>query len=258
MKYKFPSYLFLIFSFLFFLSSPLFAQSDPELKITKNLTIRGALTVSSNLLAHGNIGVGDDQPDYAVEIVGDLSASENITATSAIFAGAGSGGKIIFDNGETIDNETNGKITITGDALVTGDTELQGTLTVSNDVTASRALFGNGKLILTETVFSPVAGNNNDIDIGDATFVWMDYTTAGAVYTITGIAGGQPGRVIWLHSASTSAAADWMTVAHENGASAAANRIIYKGEGDKEFKDHETVELFYSGQENRWVIMQKG
>ena len=91
-----------ILLFLFCFISSVYSQTiDPEVKITKDLTVYGALTASQSLVVHGNFGVGTDgalTESFTLEGGNFLQTSSAPTAVSS-FADTGA---TLLDDSEWI------------------------------------------------------------------------------------------------------------------------------------------------------------
>jgi hypothetical protein len=91
-----------------------------------------------------------------------------------------------------------------------------------------------------------VNGNNNNVALPNATIVHISGPTA--PFAITGLAGGEAGRVVILVNNTGSP----MTIRHQSTASSAANRIITPMEGDLTAR---AVFLAYDGAAQRWRVL---
>jgi len=245
------------FFILFPLAFHAFAQSDPELKVTKDLTIKGDLTVNNNVFyvdsGANEVGIGNTAPDALLDVDGNVSITNNLSVGDNLYVdGDGGGGLITFGNGETIDNQTDGTIILTANNV-----QMSNNASVENNLSVAETLFANGMLIINQFnhVLAVGGGNNDDINIGNGTFInvtGMD----GTDFAIRGIAGGVPGRLIFLYNASTTNDEE-MQLEHEDAGSAAANRLILKKGNTVKVKDRQGTTLVYDGDQNRWVHVGK-
>ncbi len=104
------------------------------------------------------------------------------------------------------------------------------------------------RLSVVPLAFTAVNGNNNDIAIGEAGFVRITGPTG--VFTITGVAGGEDCRVVYLYNTTNFA----MTIANEDANSAAANRIkTLTGAGVGTTGDG-LATLIYDATAARWIL----
>jgi len=94
-----------------------------------------------------------------------------------------------------------------------------------------------------------VNGNNNDFAIGEATYVRLSFPTA--AFTITGIAGGTPGRVIIMRNATVQN----MSITNLDANSAAANRIQTQDGLTHTTTGAGAVLLVYDGTVNLWQLI---
>jgi len=99
-----------------------------------------------------------------------------------------------------------------------------------------------------QVAFTAGNGNNNDCAVGEATYLRV--TGPSAAFTITGIAGGTPGRVLIIYNTTTQN----MSFTHEDGASAAANRIRTMDAATHTSAGEAVAVLIYSGTDSRWVL----
>lgn len=75
-----------------------------------------------------------------------------------------------------------------------------------------------------------------------------------AAFTITGIAGGQSGKMIIIYNATSFN----MTLAHESTSSSAANRVKSPGGSNILVTPGSAIQLLYSGNESRWRLAFAG
>ena len=111
------------------------------------------------------------------------------------------------------------------------------------------ALDVNGDLALRVNSFTAINGNNNDITIGNSTFIRITGPTQG--YNITGIAGGVDGKMVILFNNTTQG----MTIEHQSTLSGVPNRIIVSGGLAKTVGGEGICTLIYSNADQRWVVL---
>ncbi len=111
-----------------------------------------------------------------------------------------------------------------------------------------------GSSAFREASLALVNGNNNDIPVGNNTFI----TISGPAqpFAITGIAGGVSGRLLTLYNSTAQA----MIIANENSASAASNRISTLTGGDVMALagNGGTAQFQYSATASRWILISGG
>jgi hypothetical protein len=105
-----------------------------------------------------------------------------------------------------------------------------------------------GDIALRGGAFTAVNGNNNNINIGGASFVRITGPTA--AFTITGIAGGVNGKVVILYNAATYN----MTIANENTNSIATNRITTLTGSGVTTTGVGAITLIYDSTASRWIV----
>ena len=111
-----------------------------------------------------------------------------------------------------------------------------------------------GSTAFREASFTLVNGNNNDIAVGNNTFITISGPTQ--PFAITGIAGGVSGRLLTLYNSTSQA----MVISNENPASTAANRISTLTGGDvlALAGNGGTAQLQYSATASRWILISSG
>jgi hypothetical protein len=92
-------------------------------------------------------------------------------------------------------------------------------------------------------------GNNNDITL-ELSARFHRISGPGAAFTITGIAGGFPGRRVWIYNST----AQNMTIGHEDANSAAANRIRSMTGGAQTTAGEGAALLVYDSVGARWIL----
>jgi hypothetical protein len=98
---------------------------------------------------------------------------------------------------------------------------------------------------LTVNTPAQITADQNDYDPGAYDLLRL---TTDATRTITGIAGGYPGRSIWL---TNTGSFDYL-LSNQNASSTATNRIVGPYGGDVLVKPGRSVELIYDGTTGRW------
>jgi hypothetical protein len=102
---------------------------------------------------------------------------------------------------------------------------------------------------LVSATASPGIGTQHDFALGNASVI-VYYNGIGSS-TVTGIAGGQNGRQLWVVQSPGSAGS--LTLAHENAGSAAANRITSVTGADINVTATKAVQLIYDNGTSRWL-----
>lgn len=104
---------------------------------------------------------------------------------------------------------------------------------------------------ISPTSLSAQADNYSPTSLGSANGIRQD---ASAPVTITGLDGGEDGRLIVFHNISSSA----ITLAHENASSDAANRFDLSGAANRVVASRESVLLQYDSTSSRWRVITGG
>ncbi len=121
-----------------------------------------------------------------------------------------------------------------------------------NTTTPNTKLDVNGDIALRENSISLGNGNNNNISVGDYSFIRITGPTA--AFTITGIAGGQNGRVLVLYNES----GQTMTINHLDNTNSNAGNLIRTNTGNAYSTPpthiYDVVSLIYSAAGGRWII----
>ncbi|MDP4229841.1 MAG: hypothetical protein Q8916_05480, partial [Bacteroidota bacterium] len=107
----------------------------------------------------------------------------------------------------------------------------------------------NGDLAMRENGFTASNANNNDISIGNFSFVRM--TGPNAAFTITGIAGGNNGKMVILYNSTNQN----MTISHNDNNSVASNRIYCKGGANVTVGQYGVATLIYNSSDSRWIVV---
>lgn len=135
-----------------------------------------------------------------------------------------------------------------------------GSIIVNGGVGIAKSLFTNNLNLQSNLYF-----NNHNVDIGDGTShnnIPMPlgyYIEFGGIYTspvtLTGFAGGEPGRVVVLFGGNASSS---IIIAHESGSSSPANRIRTMTGADITLTVAEccVITLLYDGLNARWRMVQ--
>ncbi len=105
-----------------------------------------------------------------------------------------------------------------------------------------------GGIALRAGAFTATNGNNNNINIGGASFIRITGPTA--AFTITGISGGVNGKVVILYNAATYN----MTIANENTNSTATNRITTLTGSGVVTTGVGAITLIYDSTASRWIV----
>ncbi len=108
----------------------------------------------------------------------------------------------------------------------------------------------NGDVAMRENAFTATGGNNNDINIGNYSFVRV--SGPGAAFTITGVANGVNGKMVILYNST----AQNMTISHnDNNSTTAADRIYCKGAANLVVGQYGVVSLIYNATDSRWIVV---
>lgn len=107
----------------------------------------------------------------------------------------------------------------------------------------------DGGIALRNGSYTAVDGNNNDIMLPPKTFIRI--TGPAANFSITGISGGQDGRMVILYNTTTFS----MTLTNEDIASAATNRINTLTGANIATTGEGIVTLIYDAVQSRWVVV---
>ena len=100
-----------------------------------------------------------------------------------------------------------------------------------------------------QAAFTAANGNNNNCGVGEATFLRI--TGPSAAFTITGIAGGTPGRRLVIYNST----AQNMSITDEDAASTAANRISTMDGATHTTAGEGAALLEYDATAARWVLV---
>jgi hypothetical protein len=106
----------------------------------------------------------------------------------------------------------------------------------------------NGDIAWRAGSFSAVNGSNNNISIGARSFVRI--TGPNAAFSITGIAGGQDGKIVILYNTT----AQNMTIANNNANSLAGNRIYTMTGLDEATVGTGNITLIYDATDQKWIV----
>lgn len=115
--------------------------------------------------------------------------------------------------------------------------------------TPNTTLDVNGDVALRMGAITAVTGNNNNIVIGNRSFIRI--TGPAGNFTITGIAGGYDGKMVILYNAT----ATRMALSNESTSSTAANRINTLGNTiNTTAAGGSSVTLIYDATSSRWIV----
>jgi hypothetical protein len=98
-----------------------------------------------------------------------------------------------------------------------------------------------------------LSGTVNDVNFDGAnnSFSWLRLATASAAFTVTGLTGGQNGKVIHIHNATTQS----MTLANQSASSTTAGDRIITGTGaNMTIPANGEANLQYSATDSRWIV----
>jgi exopolysaccharide biosynthesis protein len=106
----------------------------------------------------------------------------------------------------------------------------------------------DGDMALRAGSLVAVNGSNNDVSIGARSLVRI--TGPNLAFAITGIAGGQDGKIVILFNTT----AQNMTIANESANSLAANRILTMSGADETTVGTGNITLIYDSTAQRWIV----
>jgi hypothetical protein len=198
--------------------------------------------------ASGGVGIGTTSPNSLLELKGPIAKLTLNTTTSYAGMDIKKDGfakwTVGWDAGSQYFYFYSYK-TSPGTKLVIHDsTGNVGIQTTTPNTTADI----NGDIALRAGSFIAGNGNNNDISIGQRSFVRITGPTA--AFTITGIAGGQDGKIVFLYNTT----AQNMTIANESASSSAANRILTMSGANESTTTTGNVTLIYDATGQRWIV----
>jgi len=107
----------------------------------------------------------------------------------------------------------------------------------------------DGDLALRNSALILSNGINNNVDLASAQMSSFTITGPTANFSITGLTGGNDGRILILFNATSY----YMTLSHENTSSSAINRIFLGGASDMILAPNDKIILTYNTTINRWV-----
>lgn len=121
-----------------------------------------------------------------------------------------------------------------------------------NTTTPNTKLDVNGDVAMRENSITLGNGNNNNVSVGNYSFIRITGPTA--AFTITGIAGGQNGRVLVLYNDSGQP----MTINHLDNTNSNNGNLIRTNTGNAYTtpggSGYDVVSLIYSAAGSRWII----
>lgn len=191
-------------------------------------TSNNPLVERMRILNIGNVGIGNSAP------TGLLQVSSNflfVGTTGNVGVGTTAPANLFQVSSSFLVVSSNGRVGI-------GTSSPASTLEVSGSIS-----------VLTNTLSIP-NGNNNNINIGSATYITI--SRSGGNPTITGIAGGVDGRIIYINFIGT---AGNFTLANQDTNSTAANRIITTTGASQTTTTDGGAILIYDGANSRWRVV---
>jgi len=105
----------------------------------------------------------------------------------------------------------------------------------------------NGDLALHMTNYTAMNGDNNDIDVGDYSFIKISGPTNN--FNILGITGGVEGRIVILYNFANKS----IKLMNEDANSVAINRMHCPEERDATIKKYSSVMLIYDAVQQYWI-----
>lgn len=233
--------------------------SQTELGIKDDLTVMGAAGTAADpdVEIKGFTVFGSTQTAYTGVVVGAGNVLVNghlAVSSGAYFMGNSTFTGTLFLSNKPVISVSSMNLTAAG---LTGSSpvlQIAGsTFTVNNDgkvgigTPAPNTLLDvNGAIAIRKTDVTCADGENNDVNIGSATFVKLAGPTA--AYSITGFTGGYDGRVLIVYNSAGFA----LTLTNDAG-SAAANRIYTLGAVATTAQGAYT--LIYDGTDQRWIVV---
>jgi len=217
----------------------------------------------------GQVGIGRKDPTQALEIYnGNLLLSNNNNTADELRFGIPSGSgsyytafkagaqsaSLTYTLPTSLPAASNGILTSSTSGVLSWGSNLAwdntnarlGTNTTAPATTADV----NGDIAMRENAYTAAGGNNNDINIGNYSFVRI--SGPAAAFTITGIANGVNGKMVILYNST----AQSMTISHnDNNSTTAGNRIYCKGGGNLVVGQYGVVTLIYNATDSRWIVV---
>jgi hypothetical protein len=186
--------------------------------------------------------------------IGNSGAIAGTTSNTFTLDSDDTGGNVSLQFGTTLAetltwDSTNTRFNLSDDLNLTGGL-----------MTSANSLFGatgagatmvdiNGDMALRRADVTAANGNNNNFAVGAFSFIRLTGPTA--AFAITGISGGQNGKVIILYNSTTQA----MTINNESTNSTAANRITTLTGGNQVTAGVGSAMLIYDGNSSRWLMI---
>jgi hypothetical protein len=247
-------------------SGATYTGGTPEFQIGDPVDPTLVIADTTTVVRRGNLGIGTAAPATTLEVSGVAHIHDNGTPADNQYAGAlrvtrgGTSGQYInmvragntvWSLGTVYNSNTFGLgLGVTTDSSFTSpvfsitDTEKVGIGTTS----PATKLDVNGDLAFRANTLGALAnGNNNDLAIGAFSFIRVASHNAGS--TITGIAGGQNGKMVVIYNTVNN-----LTIANASASSAAANRIRTMSGANLVTTGEGTITLIYDSTLSNWLV----
>lgn len=128
-----------------------------------------------------------------------------------------------------------------GDTTDNAFVALSGTQVIAGDKTFSNIVQANGGLAY--NVYTLAGGTYNNLSLhGDSCVILANTATSNV--TITGIAGGVAGKIIYIIKTG---APNSLILSYASSSSSLANRMFFNSQADKTYTGYACIALVYSG-----------
>ena len=126
-----------------------------------------------------------------------------------------------------------------------------GAVIFANQVTFSSTVIMNGP-IRQKRYAVTISANTDNLAVGTTNGSWVDATTSGGSYNLTGMTGGSDGRIVEV--TNNQGGSGNLTIVH-NATSTAANRFYCPESTNIVLKKGEGIICKYSSAESRWIVI---
>ncbi len=199
------------------------------------------------LTTAGFYGQGTNAPARPMEVIQDAPTNVHTYASRSRTAGYG----VAMGALGTVTTFGSIQAYKTGGPNFGGDLALQtvyGGLVGIKTQAPKTHLDVNGDCSIRTNAYTASSGNNSDIVIPKYSYIRV--VGPGGSFTISGIAGGLPGKVVVLHNSTGSN----MTITNDDVASTAGNRI-YTQNGNIVTSGTGSVTMIYNATANHWIVI---
>lgn len=231
-----------------------------NLRTYSTVNTTGLVTFASN----GFFGIGQTAPTRPFELVNDNASSytasfRTATSETGVLVGCANNSSTVgslqaFRNAGGTNVAANLAFQPTSPGAVAGKVgvSMSASLpTAKLDIVGDLAL----RRYDTTAVDTVGAGSNNNYDVRGNTFIRITGPTH--QFKITGVAGGQNGRIVTLFNATptlSTHSGQHMVIANSSASSSAANRILTLSGADIVCSANASVSMIYSTAENNWIV----